>query len=106
MAVGALMLPRIDHSVMPDGFQQIDRGTHIVVMNFINPMDDSSYRLIFYLDRKDEIQHYSSKEHPKISKIAKFAWLRNVVKYEKYGPLKLANFEYFSITRGKCTTFS
>jgi hypothetical protein len=28
MAVGALMLPRIDHSVMPDGFQQIDRGTH------------------------------------------------------------------------------
>ncbi|CAB3982863.1 Hypothetical predicted protein [Paramuricea clavata] len=26
MVVGALMLPRIDHSVMPDGFQQIDRG--------------------------------------------------------------------------------
>ena len=36
MAVGALMLPRIDHSVMPDGFQQIDRGTHIVVMNFLD----------------------------------------------------------------------
>jgi hypothetical protein len=27
---------------------------------------------IFYLDKKDEIYHYSSKEHPKISKIAKF----------------------------------
>ena len=26
MAVGALMLPRIDHSVMPDGFQRFDRG--------------------------------------------------------------------------------
>ncbi|CAB4031547.1 Hypothetical predicted protein [Paramuricea clavata] len=26
MVVGALMLPRIDHSVMPDGFQQIDQG--------------------------------------------------------------------------------
>jgi hypothetical protein len=35
-------------------------------------MDDSSYRLIFYLEKKDEIYHYSSKEHPKISKIAKF----------------------------------
>ena len=36
-------------------------------------MDDSSYRLIFYPDKKDEIYHdYSSKEHPKISKIAKF----------------------------------
>jgi hypothetical protein len=31
-------------------------------------LDDSSYRLIFYLDKKDEIYH----------------WLRNVVKYEKY----------------------
>ncbi|CAB4010823.1 stimulated by retinoic acid gene 6 -like [Paramuricea clavata] len=26
MAVGALMLPRVDHSVMPDGFQRLDRG--------------------------------------------------------------------------------
>ncbi|CAB3983554.1 Hypothetical predicted protein [Paramuricea clavata] len=26
MVVGALMLPRIDHSVMPDGFQRFDRG--------------------------------------------------------------------------------
>jgi hypothetical protein len=25
----------------------------------------ASYRLIFYLDKKDEIYHYSSKEHPK-----------------------------------------
>jgi hypothetical protein len=35
-------------------------------------MDDSSYRLICYLDKKDEIYYHSSKEHPKISKIAKF----------------------------------
>jgi hypothetical protein len=33
---------------------------------------DSSYQLIFDLDKKDESYHYSSKEHPKISKIAKF----------------------------------
>ena len=26
MAVAALMLPRIDHSIMPDGFQSIDPG--------------------------------------------------------------------------------
>jgi hypothetical protein len=26
------------------------------------------------IDRKDEIYHYSSKEHPKISKIAKFGF--------------------------------
>ena len=38
----------------------------------VDLMDDSSYRLIFYLDKKDEIYHYSSKERPKISKIAKF----------------------------------
>jgi hypothetical protein len=25
--VGALMLPRIDHSVMPDGFQRFDQGS-------------------------------------------------------------------------------
>jgi hypothetical protein len=30
-------------------------------------IDNSSYRLIFYLDKKDEIYHYSSKEHPNIS---------------------------------------
>ena len=35
-------------------------------------MNDSSYRQIFYLDKKEEIYHYSSKEHPKISKIARF----------------------------------
>jgi hypothetical protein len=35
-------------------------------------IDNSSYRLIFYLDKKDEIYHCSSKEHRKISKIAKF----------------------------------
>jgi hypothetical protein len=35
-------------------------------------MDDSTCRLIFDLDKKDEIYHYNSKEHPIISKIAKF----------------------------------
>jgi hypothetical protein len=35
-------------------------------------IDNCSYRVIFYLDKKDEIYHYNSKEHPKISKIAKF----------------------------------
>jgi hypothetical protein len=63
---------------------------------------DSSYR-----DKKDEIYHYKhlSLEHPKISTIAKFAWLQNVVKYEKYSPVKSTNFEYFSITRGKMHHF-
>jgi hypothetical protein len=35
-------------------------------------IDNSYYRLIFYLDKKDQIYHYCSKEHPIISKIAKF----------------------------------
>ena len=35
-------------------------------------IDNSSYRLIFYPDKKDEIYHYSSNEYPKFSKIAKF----------------------------------
>ena len=35
-------------------------------------MDDYSQATNFYLDKKDEIYHYSSKEHPKISKIAKY----------------------------------
>jgi hypothetical protein len=26
--------------------------------------DDFSYRLIFFLDKKDEIYHYSLNEHP------------------------------------------
>jgi hypothetical protein len=43
-----------------------------LALNFLAEMDDSSYRLIFYLGKKDEIYHYSSKEHPKISKSAKF----------------------------------
>ena len=33
IAVGALMLPRIDHSVMPDGFQWIDRGFNAYICN-------------------------------------------------------------------------
>ena len=37
--------------------------------NITTSLDNSSYRLIFYLEKKDEIYHYSSKEHPKISKI-------------------------------------
>jgi hypothetical protein len=59
-------------------------------------------RLIFYLGKKDEIYHYRPKEHPKIfSKVAKFGSAKSVVKYGKYSPVDLANFEYFSITRGK-----
>ena len=35
-------------------------------------MDDSTYRLNFNPDKKNKIQYYNSKEHLKISKIAKF----------------------------------
>jgi hypothetical protein len=31
--------------------------------------------------------------------------MQNVVKYGKYSPVNLANFEYFSITRGKTNHF-
>ena len=65
-------------------------------------IDNSYYRLIFYLDKKDEMYHYSSKEHPIISKIAKFGckvWLQNVVKYGKYSHVKLVNFQHFSIAQ-------
>jgi hypothetical protein len=34
-----------------------------------------------------------------------FAPVRNVLKYEKYSPVKLANFEYLSITRRKMHHF-
>jgi hypothetical protein len=34
MAVGALMLPRIDHSLMPDGFQRLDQGNELVVRDW------------------------------------------------------------------------
>ena len=34
MAVGLLMLPRIDHSIMPDGFQWIDPGNTMVNTKF------------------------------------------------------------------------
>jgi hypothetical protein len=64
----------------------------ILFQTIDNAIDNSSYRLIFYLDKKDEIYHYSSKEHPKISKIAKFNWLRHFVKYGKYSHVKLAHF--------------
>ena len=67
-------------------------------------IDNSIYRLIFYLDKKDEIYHYSSKEYPK--KLVKLQSL--VAKCFKGGKdslVKLENFEYFSITHGKITTF-
>jgi hypothetical protein len=43
----------------------------IFLINFAVTIDNSSYRPIFYLDKKDEIYHYRPKEHPKITKIAK-----------------------------------
>jgi hypothetical protein len=69
------------------------------------PMDDSSYRLIFYLDKKESNKKSITiaQLYPKISTIAKFGC--DVVKYEKYSPVKLANFEYFSITCGKIHHF-
>ena len=30
MAVGGLMLTRIDHSILPDGFQWLDPGNHML----------------------------------------------------------------------------
>jgi hypothetical protein len=56
-------------------------------------MDDSSYRLIFYLDKKDEIYHYISKSILKLVKLQSLvAKLANVVKYEKYNPVKYSKF--------------
>ena len=45
------------------------------------------------------------KEHNEISKIARFAWLRNVVKLGKYSLAKFANFVYVCITCGNCYHF-
>jgi hypothetical protein len=47
------------------------------------PMDDSSYRLIFYLDKKESNKKSITiaQLYPKISTIAKFGC--DVVKYEK-----------------------
>jgi hypothetical protein len=57
-------------------------------------------RLIFYLwTRKTKSIIIAQKSILKLVNCK--VWLRNVVKYEKYSPVKLANFEYFSITRGK-----
>jgi hypothetical protein len=53
----------------------VDIENLIYEINFdtkVIEIDNSSYRLLFHLDKKDEIYQYSSKEHPKISKIAKF----------------------------------
>ena len=52
-------------------YLQFSRG-FFLIWPLVQWIDYSSYRLIFYLDKKDEIYHYSSKEHPKITKIAKF----------------------------------
>ena len=54
-------------------------------------MDNIRFRLIFDLGRKKEM---SGKKHIKISKTAKFV-LRNVVKYGKHCPAKLANLYTF-----------
>ena len=40
-------------------------------MKFTSIIDDSSYTLNFYPDNKDEVYHYSQKEHLKISKVEK-----------------------------------
>ena len=49
----------------------------------IRGIDNLSYRLFFYLDKKDEIYHYCSKEHPKIavklqSLVARWCKIRNI----------------------------
>jgi hypothetical protein len=49
-------------------------------------IDNSSYRLIFYLDKKDEIYH-------------------NIAQKSILKLVKLQNFEYFSITRCKNNHF-
>jgi hypothetical protein len=69
-------------------------------------MDYSSYQLIFYLDKKDEIYHYSSKEHPKISKIAKFGceMLQNTENMALRN--SVANFDILVLRAEKCTPLS
>jgi hypothetical protein len=66
-------------------------------------MDDSSYRRNFDLDKKNEIHIHSWIEHLEMSNV----WLRFVVKWGKYSPVKFANFVYICIIlcAGKITIF-
>ncbi len=57
-------------------------------------IDDSSYRLNVDLGKKDEIHHYSYKEHLKISKIAKFG-RETLSKCGNDHPVNFANFVCF-----------
>jgi hypothetical protein len=77
-------------------------------------MDDSRYRLFFYLDKKDEIYHYSSKEHPKISKIAKFGcevgskvahFSGVILKCSKFANFTGLYFPYFTTFRNQTLQF-
>jgi hypothetical protein len=53
-------------------------------------MDDSSYRLIFIWTRKTKSVIIAQKSILKLVKLQSLVELRNVVKYEKYSPVKLA----------------
>ena len=64
-------------------------------------MVSSHYRLILKLGKEMQINHHSSKEHTKMSKIAK-VWLRNVIKCGKYSLAKFENFVFVCITCGNC----
>jgi hypothetical protein len=48
-------------------FQVQESRTKMEGLNATAKRQFQLYRLIFYLDKKDGIYHYSSKEHPKIS---------------------------------------
>ena len=67
-------------------------------------MNSLHSRLRVELGRKNEIFYHSEKEHPQISRIAKFGW-RNVVKCGKCSLTKFLNFAYICITRGKSYHF-
>jgi hypothetical protein len=70
----------------------------VIVPVFENiSMDDSSYRWNFDLDKKNEIHIHSWIEHLEMSNV----WLRFVVEWGKYSPVKFANFVYICIMRGK-----
>jgi hypothetical protein len=56
----------------------------------VTPIDNSSYRLFFYQDKKDEIYHYGSEEHPKISKIAKLSLVAKCCKIRKIQPCEVS----------------
>ena len=67
-------------------------------------MDDSSYRLNSDLGKKNEIHHYSWKEHLKISKIAKFG--REMLQNAENIALQISQILYTFVLRAEvCTTF-